>query len=125
MDKKKCSSKNHSDANAISYCQECKIYLCNKCQNLHSELFENHHSFNIDKNINEIFTGFCEKENHNIKYQYFCRTHNILCCSACICKIKDQENGEHKDCTISTIKEIKDEKKKYIKRKYKFFKKFT
>ena len=122
MDRKKCSSKKHSNIVAISYCKVCKIYLCNKCQNLHSELFENHHSFNIDKNINEIFTGFCEKENHNIKFQYYCKNHNILCCAACICKIKDQGNGEHKDCTVLTIKEIKDEKKNILKENINFLK---
>ncbi len=30
-----CSSKNHNDIKAISYCFECKINLCNKCENFH------------------------------------------------------------------------------------------
>ena len=35
---KKCSAKKHSDINAISYCIECNIYMCNKCLNYHSEM---------------------------------------------------------------------------------------
>ena len=27
--------------------------MCNKCQNLHKELFDNHHLFNLDKNVDE------------------------------------------------------------------------
>ena len=33
---KKCSAKKHADVNAISYCEECNIYMCNKCMNYHS-----------------------------------------------------------------------------------------
>ena len=34
--KKKCSLKKHSEIDAINYCQKYRIYLCNKCKNLHS-----------------------------------------------------------------------------------------
>ena len=68
---KNCSSENHNQINAVIYCQECNIYMCNKCQNYHSELFKNHHLFNINKEINDIFTGFCTEENHNKKLKYF------------------------------------------------------
>ena len=33
--KEKCSSKNHGEIDAITYCQECRIYMCNKCEKLH------------------------------------------------------------------------------------------
>ena len=79
---KKCSFKDHNEIEAINYCQECKIYLCNKCNNFHSKLCENHHTFKLDKNLNEIFTGFCKEENHSIKLKYFCKAHNQLCCAA-------------------------------------------
>jgi len=42
----KCSSKNHKDIDAINYCQNCKIYMCNKCTINHSGLFEDHTLFN-------------------------------------------------------------------------------
>ena len=45
---KKCSSNKH-EINAISYCDLCKIYMCNKCSNLHSELFQNHQAINLNK----------------------------------------------------------------------------
>jgi len=94
--------------------------MCNKCENNHSELFENHRQYNIDKNsnINNIFTGFCKEKNHFGKLIYFCKNHNQLCCGTCISKIKGLRNGKHKDCEVCFIKKIKKEKKK-IKRKYK------
>ncbi len=84
MNKINCSSKKHSDIAAISYCKECKKYLCNKCQNFHSDIFENHHSYNLDKDITELFTGLCDKYNHLINLQYYCKNHNELCCAACL-----------------------------------------
>jgi len=113
--KKKCSLKKHSEIDAINYCQKCKIYLCNKCKNLHSELFEIHHLYNFDKDINEIFTGNCKEKRHNIELIYFCKNHNKLCCAACISKIKDEIFSQHKDCDVCLIKEIKDVKKIKIK----------
>ena len=61
---KKCSFKEHVEINAINYCLECKIYMCNKCSNYHTGLFENHHQYNIDEDIKEKYTGFCNEENH-------------------------------------------------------------
>ena len=109
--RKKCSFKKHSEMDAISYCLECKIYLCNKCQNHHSELFENHHLLNNLENINEVFTGYCKEICHNNKLEYFCKTHNKLCCASCIVKKKGEGKGQHTDCEIFFLKEIKDEKK--------------
>ena len=108
---KKCSLKGHKEINAIIYCQECKIYMCNKCQNIHSNLCLNHHSFKLDKDIKEIFTGICKEKNHCNKLDYFCKTHNQLCCAACLCKIKGKENGFHSDCDVCFLKKIKKNKK--------------
>ena len=92
MENKKCSNKKHSEINAITFFQECKIYLCNKCQSLHSELFEEHHLYNIDKNIKDIFTGFCKQQKHNqYELEFFCKTHNELCCMACLCKFNEKK----------------------------------
>ena len=40
--------------------------MCNKCEKNHLELFINHHIYIyiLDKNINEIFTGFYKEKNH-------------------------------------------------------------
>ena len=37
----KCSLKKHENNEAICFCPECKVYMCNKCENIHSNLFEN------------------------------------------------------------------------------------
>ena len=109
--RKKCSLKKHTESEAISYCQQCKIYLCNKCHNLHPEVFDNHNLINFDKDLNEIFIDTCKDEIHNNKLEFFCKNHNSLCCISCVCKIKVQ----HSDCDYCYIKEIKDEKKNKLK----------
>ena len=113
---KKCSLDEHKELDAIYYCQECKISMCKKCEKDHSRLLKNHHIISLDKDINEIFTGLCTKPNHALKLEYYCKTHNQLCCAACIAKIKNKWNGQHKDCDIYYIVKIKSNvKKKWIK----------
>ena len=90
----KCSLKNHLEIKAISYCQECKRYMCNKCDKLHSELFnDDHHQYKLDKDTNEIFTGLCREKNHLNELTFFCVMHNKLCYAKCITKIKSEEDG--------------------------------
>ena len=111
----KCSSEEHKEIDAISFCPECRLYMCNKCQNLHSSpLFKSHHPFNFNKEA-EIFTGFCKEKNHPMKLEYFCKEHNQLCCAACLCKVNDNGDGQHKDCDACYIKNIKEEKKNKLK----------
>ena len=111
---KQCSLLEHKDTEAINYCQECKIFMCNKCEKHHSELFKNHHQYTLDKNTTNIFTGLCKEKNHSNKLEYFCNNHNQLCCVACIAKIKGKGNGKHKDCDICFIEKIKKNKKKSL-----------
>ena len=117
---KKC--KNHPESDSKIFCQECKMYMCNKCENYHSKLFGDHNSFNSNININEIFTGNCKEIEHNNKLKYYCKNHNILCCEACITKIKGKGNGQHTDCDICFIENIKDDKKKKLKENLKLLK---
>ena len=65
----KCSMVDHKEIDAISFCHGCKIYMCNKCDKLHSDLFKNvHQSENIkEKNMEVIFTGLCKEKNHSAK----------------------------------------------------------
>ena len=87
--KKICSCKEHKESNAIIYCQECNIDMCNKCSNLHQQLFKdhNHHIYNLDKNNGDkIFINLCRENNHMNKFQYYCKDHDILCCANCIVK---------------------------------------
>ena len=113
-DKKKCSLNEHNEIDAIIYCQECKVYMCKKCEKVHSGLLKNHHFYSLDKNINEIFTGLCTKPNHSMSLEYFCKTHNQLCCAACISKIRNKGNGEHKNCKVYDISKIKNKKKNIL-----------
>ena len=108
---KKCSSKEHHEIDAINFCVECKVYMCKKCLNFHSNLFQNHHTYDIYKDNKDIFTGFCNEQNHSMKLEFFCENHNILCCAACICKIKDKGYGFHKDCETYVIENVKEKKK--------------
>ena len=110
---KKCSSEDEKEANY--YCIQCGINMCNKCENFHSKLFKNHKIYSLDKNIDEIFTGFCKEKNHNNNIlHYFCKTHNQLCCAECISKIKIDNIGIHHDCQIDLIENIKEEKFKIL-----------
>ena len=117
---KKCSRKKHSESNAISYCQDCKIYLCNKCLNDHSEDFENHSLIKLGKEKEEVFIDICKQENHNNKLEFFCRNHNCLCCLACLSKIKIKNYGQHSNCKYCYIDDIKDEKKNKLKENIKY-----
>ena len=115
MDSKiKCFSEEHKETNAIYFCQECKIYMCNKCENHHSPLFKNHKLYKLNKD-DEIFTGICKEENHQKKLEFYCKEHNQLCCGLCLCKIKSKGYGIHKDCEAVEIEKIKDEKKNKLK----------
>ena len=121
----KCSFKKHFENNAIYYCQECNVYMCNKCTNLHSEFLENHHKFELGKEIKDTFTGLCKEKNHNIKLQFYCRTHNQLCCAACLSKIKIEGNGQHTDCEVCYYKEIEKEKKNKLKENMIYLEQFS
>ena len=111
---KKCFTDEHKEIDAISYCPECRIYMCNKCDNAHSSLLKNHHSFNLNKE-EEIFTGYCSEKDHRDKLEYFCKNHNQLCCAACIAKLNGKGAGQHKDCDVCFIEDIKEEKKNKLK----------
>ena len=112
---KKCSSKTHEKNNAISYCQNCNLYLCNKCFNTHSNWFENHITYDLNKNSKDIYTYYCQEKFHSNILEYYCKTHNKLCCVSCISKIKNKFNGQHLDCDVYNIEEIKEEKIKKLK----------
>ena len=112
--KEKCFFKDHLNNDAICYCPRCDIYMCNKCENNHSTFFQEHKTYKIENDMNDIFTGFCKNKKHPNKLEYFCKTHNELCCAACIAKINKIGDGQHKDCDACIINEIKDTKKNIL-----------
>ena len=114
LQKKKCSLTKHSEVDAVSYCQECKKYFCNKCQNHHQEILGDHKIIKLNK-LNEVFIDKCKEDNHNDKLEFFCKDHNILCCARCITKIEEEGYGQHKDCNVCHVKKIEDEKRNKLK----------
>ena len=81
---KKCFTEEHKEIDAVSLCPECRIYMCNKCTNIHSTFFKNHHPYNLNKE-EEIFTGYCEEKNHPNKLEYYCKTViNYVVMLACV-----------------------------------------
>ena len=89
--------------------------MCNKCENFHSKLFKNHQTFTLEKDMKDIFTGYCFEKEHFQKLNFFCKTHNKLCCAFCISKIKTEEVGSHKDCEVFKIEDVRNEKKNKLK----------
>ena len=67
--KKKCSNEDHKDHDAISYCQNCKIYICNKCSNFHQGLFKSNLTSNFNKD-QELFIDLCKEKNHPLKLEF-------------------------------------------------------
>ena len=106
---KKCSSKKHEKVNATNYCQECRLYMCEKCNEHHKEFYI-HQILGI-KDFEESFTGICKEENHNNTLDYYCKTHNQLCCDSCIIKFKKNGKGLHSKCEIYPIEDVKDQMK--------------
>ena len=110
----KCSSSKHTEIKAVSYCPECKKYLCNKCLNFHSEMLEDHKTINLNEK-NEIFINKCKEKNHNDKLEFYCKDHNTLCCGLCTSKFKEQGYGQHFDCNVILLEDIKDVKRNKLK----------
>ena len=113
-DQKKCFTEEHKDTKAISFCYECRIYMCNKCENYHNPFFKNHRTYKLNKE-DGIFNNYCKEENHPNKLEFFCKDHNQLCCGLCICKLNEKGYGAHKDCDVCNIEKIKVEKMNKLK----------
>ena len=117
---KKCSLDEHKEMEALFYCQECRVNMCNKCEKTHSGFLKHHHIYSLDKDISEIFTGLCTNKNHSLELEIYCKTHNQLCCVACISKIKIKGKSQHKNCELYHIKKIKNKKKENLEKNIKY-----
>ena len=103
MEEKKSFCEEHKEINAVCYCVDCHIYLCNKCvETFHSKLFENHISYKIDKINPKSFTGFYSKDNHLGLLDFYCKNHNKLYCASCFFKKKNEKYGQIVDCQLVT-----------------------
>ena len=126
MNIKKCSFKEHLEVDAIKYCNQCEIFMCNKCEKIHSNLCPHHSQNTLEKEYNEEFSGLCKKDKHyQDKLEYFCKTHNKLCCVACIANYSGKGKGEHRNCSICFIEEIKEEKKNKYEENIKYLEKMS
>ena len=102
-----CSMDEHKEIKALIYCQECQRNMCKSCEQYHSNFLKGHHTYSLDKNKNEIFTGLCTNKKHSLELEFYCKTHNQLCCAACISKIKSNGKGQHKNCEVYCLTKIK------------------
>ena len=123
-DQTKCSNEEHKEMNAIIFCPEYKLYMCNKCENHHATLHKKHCPYKLN-NYKETFTGFCKEKNHPNKLEFYCKNHNQLCCAACITKLNEKGYGKHKDCEVCILEKIKDEKKNKLKENIKCLEDFN
>ena len=111
---KKCQSKSHAPKKAVKYCLNCNKYLCEICAASHNKSDRKHELFSIEKEMKLNIAGTCTEPNHPNKLNYYCLTHNNLCCAACLCKIKEIGDGQHTECNACFIGKIKDKKKKKL-----------
>ena len=68
----------------------------------------------------EIFIDICKEKRHSKQLEFYCKNHNKLCCAACITKLETNGYGQHKDCDVCVIQDIKEEKKNKLKDNIKY-----
>ena len=79
----------------------------------------------MDKNEEELFTNICKEQNHEDQLEFYCKNHNKLCCAACLSKIKGKGNGQHFNCNVCLIEEIKEEKRNKLNENIKYLEDFS
>ena len=88
------------------------LVLTSKNQEDNSSIDENIKKKPVsDKPPIKTFSGFCEINEHNAELQYFCKTHNKLCCAKCVTEAKFQNSS----CVFVSNEEIRGEKNKILK----------
>ena len=107
----KCSTQNNDNNIAYNYCNECDIYMCNNCLYSHLKLFKNHHLLDLIEDKSHLLNDFCKEDKHLNGIEYYCETHNQLCCLSCIGKDKKIENPKHKNCKVYDLSDIIKDKK--------------
>ena len=122
---KRCSTKSHWNKRAMKFCFTCNKYFCEICAVSHNKCDRKHELYSIESDFNLSFTGGCKEGNHPNKLEYFCKTHNNLCCAACLCKIREKGDGQHTECNACHISEIKEDKKIKLKNNIKLLKELT
>ena len=88
--------------------------MCENCKKIHLDLY-NHHQLDLDDQKQDMLIGICSENNHNYNLEYYCKDHNKLVCIACIASITKKGNGQHKNCKVCIIEDIREEKTKKLK----------
>jgi len=111
-----CSLESHKDKLAIKSCSFCGLNLCKECYNIHYKFLPSHQLISLENDNDALnYTIYCSQKNHNnMTLNYYCETHNELCCALCLCLKKDNNYGIHNNCKIITVKEIENIKKQNL-----------
>ncbi len=91
---KQCSKHN---LNVIEYCLDCKIWLCKKCQESHSDLFSNHHLSKDEPPNNDTCIS-----HPNCFLDRFCKDCHKLICHLCL--IEGNEHFNHSNISFDDLK---------------------
>ena len=111
---RKCSLGEHSKINAKTFCQDCKILMCDECEDFHKEICETHRLHKLDKNIINIKDLLDQAMNLN-EINFFCKTHNKFCYRKCKAKSKEEENDKINNCNVCLINYIEEDKRNELK----------
>lgn len=80
-----CSEHKGDILNAVSFCLDCEIWICQKCQLVHSN---KGHFFQTNSNIVSEKCFY-----HNKQYEQYCHICELNICSECV--VEHQEHQEH------------------------------
>jgi len=111
---KKCSLGEHSKINAKAFCQECKILMCDECEDYHKEICDTHRLHKLDKNVMNI-KDLIEQAMKINEINFFCKTHNKLCYRKCKQKFKEEDNHNDDKCDIYLINYVEEDKRNQLK----------
>ena len=101
--KRKCSK--HQNAEVVTYYPECKKFCCTECDKLMRELFPEYHPLPIEEasELTLTFEDRCKEIGHSdCPLNYFCKTHNELCCSECAYS----GTGKHRGCAVVRARDM-------------------
>lgn len=102
----KCSLEKHSNKPAKVFCQDCKILMCEECNEAHLDICKIHHYQQIDKSTTDKYKNAKLISEIN----FFCKSHNRLCNTKCNTKPKNDINVQEFNCEILLLNDMKKKK---------------
>ena len=107
----KCSLENHSNKAAKVFCQDCKILMCEECNEKHLGICKLHNYHQLDKISNDK----CKNAKHISEINFFCKSHNRLCNTKCNIYPKNNIYGQESICEIFLLNNIEEEQRNKLK----------